>query len=62
MGVIGVVAFVIIYLEMIFKIIVLKSVRIDDIMFTLLFSMQIIMVLNLLCNVFKKKVSKVVTV
>ena len=48
MGVICVVAFVIIYLEMIFKIVVLKSVRIDDIMFTLLFSMQIIMVLNLL--------------
>ena len=62
MGVIGVVAFVIIYLEMIFKIIVLKSVRIDDIMFTLLFSMQIIMVLNLLCNVFKKKVSKVILI
>ena len=62
MGVIYVVAFVIIYLEMIFKIVVLKSVRIDDIMFTLLFSMQIIMVLNLLCNVFKKKVSKVILI
>ena len=62
MRVIYVVAFVIIYLEMIFKIVVLKSVRIDDIMFTLLFSMQIIMVLNLLCNVFKKKVSKIILI
>ncbi len=62
MRVIYVVAFVIIYLEMIFKIVVLKSVRIDDTMFTLLFSMQIIMVLNLLCNVFKKKVSKIILI
>lgn len=62
MRVIYVVAFVIIYLEMIFKIVVLKSVRIDDIMFTLLFSMQIIMVLNLLCNVFKMKVSKIILI
>lgn len=62
MRVIYVVAFVIIYLEMIFKIVVLKSVRIDGIMFTLLFSMQIIMVLNLLCNVFKKKVSKIILI
>lgn len=62
MRVIYVVAFVIIYLEMIFKIVVLKSVRIDDIMFTLLFSMQIIMVLNLLCNVLKKKVSKIILI
>lgn len=62
MGVIYVVAFIIIYLEMIFKIAVLKSVRIDDIAFTLTFSVQIIMVLGLLCNVFKKRASKVILI
>lgn len=62
MGVIYVVAFIIIYLEMIFKIAVLKSVRIDDIAFTLIFSVQIIMVLELLCNVFKKRASKVILI
>ena len=62
MGVIYVVAFIIIYLEMIFKIAVLKSVRIDDIAFTLIFSVQIIMVLGLLCNVFKKRASKVILI
>ena len=62
MGVIYIVAFIIIYLEMIFKIAVLKSVRIDDIAFTLIFSVQIIMVLGLLCNVFKKRASKVILI
>lgn len=52
--------FLIIYLEMIFKFIVLKSAKVMDVAYTLLFSIQIILVLNLLCNAFKPKVSKVI--
>ena len=53
MKVIYIVAFLVIYLEMIFKAVVLKSVRLIDIGYTILFTMQIILVLNLLCNLFK---------
>lgn len=60
MKLIYVVAFLIIYLEIIFKVVVLKSVEITDIEYTLLFIMQIILVLNLLCNLFKEKVSKII--
>ena len=60
MSVIKVIAFLIIYLEMIFKFTVLKSVKIIDIDTTLLFTVQIILILNLLCNVFKEKISKVI--
>ena len=60
MNVINVIAFLIIYLEMIFKFTVLKSVKIIDIATTLLFTAQIIMTLNLLCNIFKEKVSKAI--
>lgn len=52
--------FLIIYLEMIFKFIVLKSAKVMDVAYTLLFLIQIILVLNLLCNAFKPKVSKVI--
>ena len=62
MKVIYVVAFLIIYLEMIFKFAVLKSAEIADIASTLLFSVQIIIVLNLLCNIFKEKVSKAILI
>ena len=62
MRVIAVISFIIIYLEMVFKIVVLKSVGILDIGFTLLFSIPNIMILNLLCSVFKKKVSKIILI
>ena len=45
---------------MIFKFIVLKSAKVMDVAYTLLFSIQIILVLSLLCNAFKPKVSKVI--
>lgn len=60
MKVIYIVAFLVIYLEMIFKAVVLKSVRLIDIGYTILFTMQIILVLNLLCNLFKQKASKII--
>ena len=60
MKVIYIVAFLVIYLEMIFKMVVLKSVKLVDIGYTILFTMQIILVLNLLCNLFKQKASKII--
>ncbi len=62
MKVIYAITFLIIYLEMTFKIAVIKSVEIADIALTLLFTVQIIMLLNLLCNLFKEKVSKAILI
>lgn len=62
MKVIYVLAFLVIYLEMIFKLVVLKSAQIVDIVYTLLFSTQIILILNLLCNILKEKISKIILV
>ena len=60
MKVIYVLTFLVIYLEMIFKLVVLKSVGIVDIAYTLLFTTQIVFMLNLLCNIFKEKISKII--
>ena len=62
MKVIYVIALLIIYLEMIFKFVVLKSSSVIDIGFTLLFTVQIILTFNLICNLFKEKVSKVILI
>ena len=62
MKVIYAVTFLIIYLEIIFKAVVLKSVKLVDLGYTLLFSVQIILVLNLLCSLFKQKVSKIILI
>jgi len=59
MKVIYIISMLIIYLEMIFKIFILNKVDVGDVVYTILFSMQTIMVLNLLCNIFKEKVSKI---
>ncbi len=62
MKVIYVIALLIIYLELIFKFTVLKSVNLVDLGFTLLFTVQIILFFNLICNLFKEKVSKIILI
>ena len=62
MKVIYVLAILIVYLEMLFKAIILKSGDVFDVLYTLLFSSQIILILNLICNIFKEKVSKIILI
>ena len=62
MKVIYVLTILIVYLEMLFKAIILKSGDIFDVLYTLLFSSQIILILNLICNIFKEKVSKIILI
>ena len=62
MKVIYVLTILIIYLEMLFKALILKSGDIFDVLYTLLFSLQIILILNLICNIFKEKVSKIILI
>ncbi len=60
MKVIYVISILIIYLEMLYKAIILKSGSALDILYTTLFSAQIILIINLICNLFKEKISKVI--
>lgn len=62
MKVIYVIISLIIYLEMLFKVLILKSVNTLDILFALLCSTQIILILNLVCNIFKEKISKIILI
>ena len=62
MKVIYVLTFLVIFLEMMFKIIVTNSVDIIGIICTLLFSIPIILFLNLICNIFKEKISKIILI
>jgi len=62
MKVIYVLTILIVYLEMLFKAIILKSGDVFDVLYTLLFSSQIILILNLICNIFKEKVSKIILI
>ena len=62
MKVIYVLSVLIVYLEMLFKAIILKSGDFFDVLYTLLFSSQIILILNLICNIFKEKVSKIILI
>ena len=62
MKVIYVLTFLVIFLEMMFKIIVTNSVDIIGIIYTLLFSVPIILFLNLMCNSFKEKISKIILI
>ena len=62
MKVIYVLTFLVIFLEMMFKIIVTNSVDIIGIIYTLLFSVPIILFLNLICNSFKEKISKIILI
>ena len=55
-------AILIIYLEMAFKGVILESAGIMDKICTLLFSVPIFLTLNLLCNVFKEKISKTILI
>ena len=60
MKVIYVISILIIYLEMLYKAIILKSGSAIDILYTVLFSAQIILIINLICNLFKEKISKII--
>ena len=60
MKVIYVISILIIYLEMLYKAIILKTGTAIDILYTTLFSAQIILIINLICNLFKEKVSKII--
>jgi len=62
MKVIYVLTILIVYLEMLFKAIILKSGDAFDVLYTLLFSSQIVLILNLICNIFKEKVSKIISI
>lgn len=62
MKVIYVVISLILYLEMLFKLLILKSVNAFDVLFTLLCSTQVILILNLICSVFKEKISKIILI
>lgn len=60
MKVIYVISILIIYLEMLYKAIILKSGNALDILYTVLFSAQIVLIINLICNLFKEKISKII--
>jgi len=62
MKVIYVLTILIVYLEMLFKAIILKSGDVFDVLYTLLFSSQIILILNLICNIVKEKISKIILI
>lgn len=62
MKVIYVISILIIYLEMLYKAIILKSGSAIDIVYTVLFSAQIILIINLICNLFKEKISKIILI
>ena len=62
MKVIYVIGFLIIYLEMIFKVLILKNIEIVDLAYTLLFSIQMTIILNLIFNIIKPKISKIILI
>lgn len=62
MKVIYVLTILVVYLEMLFKALILKSGDAFDVLYTLLFSSQIILILNLICNIFKEKISKIILI
>ena len=54
------ITFLVIYLEIIFKAIVLKKIDLTDTLYTIFFSMQAIVINNLICTIFKEKISKII--
>ena len=62
MKVIYVIGFLIIYLEMLFKVIIVKNIEIVDLAYTLLFSIQTTIILNLIFNIIKPKISKIILI
>ena len=59
MKVIYAISILIMYLEIFYKIVILKSGNTVDLVFILL-SSQIILLINLICNIFKEKISKII--
>ena len=62
MKVIYVIGFLIIYLEMLFKVIIVKNIEVVDLAYTLLFSIQTTIILNLIFNIIKPKISKIILI
>ena len=56
------IAFLIIYLEIIFKILVLKNIELNDILYTAIFSIPKILFLGLICMILKGKAQKITIV
>ncbi len=54
------ITFLLIYLEIIFKAIVLKKIDLTDTLYTIFFSVQVILIINLICTIFKEKISKTI--
>ena len=54
--------FLVIYLELIFKLLVFKVYKPIDILYTIIFSVTPILIISLLCNIFKGRVAKVITI
>lgn len=54
------ITFLLIYLEIIFKAIVLKKIDLTDTLYTIFFSVQAILIINLICTIFKEKTSKII--
>ena len=56
------ISFVIIYLEIIFKVLILKNIGIYDVLYTILFSIPSILLINIICNIFKEKPAKIIMI
>lgn len=56
------IAFVIIYLEMFFKIMILKNAGLNDVVYTIIFSIPKILFLGLILSVFKGKCKKIIAI
>ena len=56
------IAFLIIYLEIVFKLITIRNCGFGDVLYTILFSMPIILVINMVVNLFKESVARSINV
>lgn len=54
------IGFLIIYLEMLFKVLVLKNAETIDILYTILLTIPKILLINIICNIFKERPSRII--
>jgi len=53
-------SFLVISIEMIFKLLIFKNISLDSFLYTLIFSLPIILLLTIITNIFREKVSKII--
>ena len=53
--------FVILYLELIFKLLIIKNYSISGVLYTLICSILITFIINIICNLFNEKMSKILS-